>query len=371
MSKHLHIVTHDVPWPADFGGVVDLYYKLKWLHAFGAKIHLHCFVKNRPPQEELNKYCDTVHYYERKKAGISFSLPYIVSSRISNELITNLQKDEYPILLEGIHVSYLLHRDLFPHRKIFLRLHNVEFKYYERLAGHESNLLKKIYFKNEARLLKKYERAIANKAPIWAVSSADVELYQTEFAAKYIHFLPVFLPWEDVQIRPGRGEYCLYQGNLSVNENEKAALWLIEDVFSRNSIPFTIAGKSPSGKIKKAAAPYPHIHISEDPSDQNMQELIAGTQVNILPSFNSTGVKLKLLNALFNGRWCLVNLAGCAGSGVNDLCTIAETAGEFNEQLKELYDAPFPEKEMQRRDAALKNLYHNEENARRINAWIW
>ena len=28
---------HDVPWPADFGGVVDLFYKLKWLHAAGLK----------------------------------------------------------------------------------------------------------------------------------------------------------------------------------------------------------------------------------------------------------------------------------------------------------------------------------------------
>ena len=370
MSKHIHIITHDVPWPADFGGVVDLYYKLKWLHAFGAKIHLHCFLKNRPVQEELNKYCESVQYYQRKNAGISFSLPYIVSSRTSRELIANLQKDEYPILLEGIHVSYLLHANLFPHRKIFLRLHNAEFKYYERLAGHENNLLKKIYFKNEARLLKKYEQAIANKAPIWAVSSADVELYRNEFAAKDIHFLPVFLPWEDVETKPGPGEYCLYQGNLSVNENEKAALWLI-DVFSRNNIPFIIAGKSPSGKIKKAAAACLHIRITEDPSDQKMQELIAGAQVNILPSFNSTGVKLKLLNALFNGRWCLVNLAGCEGSGVNDLCSIAETADEFNNGLQELFVEPFPEKEMQRRDAALKNLYNNEQNARRINAWIW
>ena len=28
-EKKLHIICHDVPWPADYGGVVDLFYKLK------------------------------------------------------------------------------------------------------------------------------------------------------------------------------------------------------------------------------------------------------------------------------------------------------------------------------------------------------
>jgi hypothetical protein len=58
MERQLHIITHDVPWPADYGGVVDLFYKIKTLHQAGIKIHLHCFVNKRPPQEELNKYCE-------------------------------------------------------------------------------------------------------------------------------------------------------------------------------------------------------------------------------------------------------------------------------------------------------------------------
>ena len=31
-NKHLHIVTLDTPWPVNYGGVVDLFYKLKALH---------------------------------------------------------------------------------------------------------------------------------------------------------------------------------------------------------------------------------------------------------------------------------------------------------------------------------------------------
>src|SRR5437764_5791395 len=103
-EKHLHIVTHNVPWPVDFGGLIDLFYKIKILHQLGVKTHLHCFTQGRPEQPELNKYCESVQYYQREKkiSRFSFSLPFIVNSRNCKALIDDLQKDDYPVLLVGI-----------------------------------------------------------------------------------------------------------------------------------------------------------------------------------------------------------------------------------------------------------------------------
>ena len=47
MNKHLHIVSFDVPYPPDYGGAIDVYYKLKALHEEGIKIYLHCFEYGR------------------------------------------------------------------------------------------------------------------------------------------------------------------------------------------------------------------------------------------------------------------------------------------------------------------------------------
>src|SRR5690349_17100190 len=129
-ERRLHIITHDVPWPADYGGVVDLFYKIKALHELGVRIYLHCFVNKRPPQEKLEKYCEKVYYYKRKAGitGFSFRLPYTVNSRKNAELIRNLNKDEYPVLLEGVHCSYYLHTGKLANRKVLLRLHNAEFE---------------------------------------------------------------------------------------------------------------------------------------------------------------------------------------------------------------------------------------------------
>jgi glycosyltransferase involved in cell wall biosynthesis len=363
-EKHLHIVTHDVPYPADFGGVVDIFYKIKWLHTVGVKIHLHCFVNKRPAQVELNKYCETVTYYKRN-GFLSFSLtiPYIVSSRSSNVLLQNLQKDNYPILFEGVHSTYHVSKNAFANRQIFLRLFNVEHVYYEHLAKNESHFLKKLYFKHEARLLKKYESNIANKAYIFTLSTQDSSMYEQLSHAKSISFLPAFLPYDYLKSNIGKGSYCLYHANLSVNENEKAALWLIENVFNDLTIPLIIAGRNPSEKLKLVAKSYNHISIVGNPIDENMQLLITNAQINILPSFNNTGVKLKLLNALYNGRHCLVNLAGVDGSGLNELCNMAETAAEFQKEIVFLFDKAFAETAMQRRSTALKKIYNNEANA--------
>lgn len=363
-DKRLHIVMHEVPWPADFGGVVDLFYKLKWLHAAGLKIHLHCFINRRPQQEILNAFCETVHYYKRQKLdGFSLKIPFIVNSRRSNLLLLNLQKDNNPILFDGIHCTYHLYKNKFEERQVFIRLHNVEYKYYESLAKHESNYLRKIYFQYEAKLLKKYEGAIANKAKILSVSTDDAELYKKEFGTKNISFLPVFLPYNHVSSLDGEGKYCLYNGNLSINENEIAAIWLIEKIFLTLQIPLLIAGKNPSKKLANIAARNNYIGIVTNPSEINMQLLIANAQINIVPSFNKTGVKLKLLNALFNGRHCLVNAAAVEGSALNELCTIANNEFQFKEKILALFNQPFTQKEIQHRSVVLKNIYDNKKSA--------
>lgn len=364
-ERHLHIVTHDIPWPADYGGVIDLFYKLKTLHARGVLIHLHCFTQGRKPQDELNKYCYSVTYYQRQKNifHFSFRLPFIVKSRNSRLLINNLKKDDYPILLEGIHCSYHLFKGELADRKVFVRLHNVEFIYYRQLARNESNLLKRLYFLHESRLLRKYEAAVANKAVFIAVSEPDADIYRHLFDCQHIHYLPVFIPYALINIKKGKGSFCLYQGNLCVNENEKAVAWLLQNVFNDLDIPLVIAGKDPSKKLKDMIQKQPQSSLVPNPSETNLQELIANAHINILPSFNNTGVKLKLINAIFNGRHCIVNEEGVAGSGLEPACHLASDATSFRNTLVQLYQIEFTEKELERRNSLLQRLYDNETNA--------
>ena len=373
MDKHLHIVCHDVPYPVDYGGVFDQFYKIKTLYNEGIKIHLHCFDYGRGKQEVLHKYCEEVHYYERHEGhrGLSLSIPYIVSSRANPLLLENLQKDNYPILFEGIHTTYYLHQGHFKNRKTFLRLHNVEFKYYKQLASQSKSPLKKIFFWNESRLLKKYEKAIANETVIIALSESEAEWYSKKFNAANVKFLPVFIGWEYPLCKEGMGTFCLYHGNLSVPENEKAAEWLLEKVFNDLQLPLVVAGKNPSSALEKLAHVNPNTCIVSNPSETEMQDLIQKAQINILPSFTETGIKLKLLNAVFCVRHIVVNDPMTKGTHVESACHIAANADAFKSILVQLYRRPFEDEEIHLREGLMHLYYNNIKHAQQLSAWIY
>lgn len=363
----------DVPYPVDYGGVFDLFHKIRALFYAGIKIHLHCFEYGRGPQPVLDEYCVEVNYYARHEGhkGFSHRLPYIVCSRSNGQLLERLLKDDYPILLEGIHCTYLLNDDRFDGRKIVLRLHNVEYQYYRQLYLSERSLLKKIYYLHESNLLRQYEHRIASRVKILAVSEKDSECYRQEFGATDIGTLPVFLPFREVESKEGTGCFCLYHGNLSVIENEQAVVWLLKKVFARLEIPFIISGKNPSTRLERLVVQYPQTCLIPNPSEEELHDLIAKAQVNILPSFNCTGIKLKLINALYNGRHCIVNKDAVEGSGLDSVCHVAGGADDLCCHIRELFATPFQQGDIEARKKVLGELYDPKANLEKLLKAFW
>jgi glycosyltransferase involved in cell wall biosynthesis len=375
VEKHLHIIDFTVPYPADYGGVIDLFWKLPALQKAGVQIHLHCFNYGRGEQKELNKYCVSVQYYQRNTGvkGFSTSIPYIVSSRKNELLFNNLLQDDYPIFMEGVHSTYLLNDKRFKQRKKFVRIHNVEYDYYNHLAQTASSFVKKMYYLRESKLLKNYEFSMAKKATaFWGVTKKDVDVYRNELGCNNIDFLPLYLPnnW-DIQIKEGIGGYCLYQADLSVDANERAAIWLLKEVFSTMELPLVIAGKNPSEKLEQLAHSFNHTCIVANPNEQEMQDMIAKAHINILPSYSNTGIKLKLLNALFNGRHCVVNDATVEGTGLEKLCHIANDATTMQHTIEQLFSQSFSNCEIGMRKELLNKIFNNDNNAAQQVEWIW
>lgn len=373
-EKHLHIISFIVPFPVTYGGVFDIYHKIVALHKAGVKIHLHCFTEHNRQEPELNKFCDKIFYYPRRKGltGLSFRLPYIVASRMDKDLWYNLEQDDHPVLIEGIHAAGWLLKRSPTERKIFLRLHNVEFDYYRHLFLSSSSTINSIYYHFESVLLRKFERKIAGIPHfIFAVSAQDVATYRECFNVKNIEVLPVFTGFTHDEPPSGTGYFCLYHGNLSIPENEKAVAWLLNEIFFDSDMPFVIAGRNPSPELKQFIARFDNAKLIADPSVEKLRSLIADAQCNVLPSFNKTGIKLKIINALFHGRHCIVNSAAVTGSGVENVCHIVETPKEFRNTVRKLAAIPLDEKEMAERKKILKDLFDEDKNCTKLIRRIW
>lgn len=364
VDKSFHLVAFDIPVPANYGGAIDIFHKIRLLSKMGATIHLHCFQYGRDPSNELLKYCKSVNYYPRKSnlLQVFSSLPYIVGSRTSDRLLSELLKDDLPILFEGLHSCHLLTHPLLKGRRKIVRTHNIEHDYYLSLGNVEKNILRRRYFYTESAKLQRFEESLNHADGIAAISRND-SLY---FSKKYKNVIQVsaFHPFSKMKIREGKGTFALYHGSLEVGENNEAALFLINKVFNKIDVPLIIAGNKPSRQIIRAVAKHPNMEIRTSLETNDIYDLVSDAQINVLPTFQATGIKLKLLAALFTGRHCLVNYPMVKDTGLEELCHIADYPDHMQEKILLLMSKEFNEDDISRREKILlNNGFSNEHNA--------
>lgn len=367
-EKHLHLISFSIPFPANYGGVIDVFYKLKALHKAGIKIHLHCFQYDREVATELEKYCESVNYYPRKTGfKTQFSLkPYIVNSRQSKLLLNTLLQDKYPILFEGLHSCYYLSSKVLKNRILIYRESNIEHHYYYNLSKAEDKLFRKIYFLFESARLYFYQKQLSHASKMLVVSQTDCSYLKKQFPSNEVVYLPSFHGNEEVSIKSGKSDYVLYHGNLSVSENSQAALFLIREVFATIKEKLVIAGLNPSEELRKEIQKHVHIDLIANPTSQHMNDLIANAQINILITFQPTGLKLKLLNTIYKGRYILVNTHMLAGTGLEQLCIIKDTAEEMQNAIKTYINRDFDIMQWQQRSEILQNRYSDTRNASQL-----
>ncbi|MDD4847594.1 MAG: glycosyltransferase family 1 protein [Bacteroidales bacterium] len=365
-NLHLHIIALNIPYPANYGGAIDMFYKIKSLYNNGIKIILHCFDYGRGEQPELEKYCEKVYYYHRNTSffnNLKF-YPYIVISRKNDHLLQNLLLDDYPILFEGIHTCFYLNHPQLHHRKKIVRAHNIETDYYAHLAKNEHSWWRKLYFFIESQKLKKFEQQLQYADLVLTVTEKD-ENFFAKFCQK-VFTIPVFHTNETINIQEGHGNFILYHGDLTSNENITAAHYLVKHIFSKIDLPVVIAGLNPPKSLIKAVKPYPHIQLNSNPSVQQIDQLIQDAQINILITFQPTGLKLKLLHALFSGRFCLVNQNMLYGTQLHQLCIVADTDEMMIQKILACFHQEFSSIQIKHREEILTPLHSNQMYAQQL-----
>lgn len=366
-SKKLHIVSFDVPFPANYGGAIDVFYRLKALHELGVEITLHCFEYGRGHQEKLNEFAHQVIYYPRKKNPLDWlsKKPFIVQTRRSKTLLQNLLKDDAPILFEGLHTTYFLSDPRLANRLKMVRTHNIEHDYYFKLAEHSSGW-KKSYFNGEAKKLKRYENVLRLADVIFAITPSDLD-YFSQYSTDVCHLNPCFnqKAFSQKETKP----YVLFHGNLSVYENSAAVNWLCEHVFDTLKVPFIVAGKDPNSTVIDLSK-NGFFELHSNPSEDEMNTLISEARVHVLVTHQATGIKLKLINSLQTSGHILANPTMVEGTHLTNFCTILEHPYEWKhaitESLKrELLGAEFVQR---------KTLFETElsvlENCRKLVAYL-
>jgi hypothetical protein len=365
LSSTLHIVSLNIPFPPDYGGIIDSYYRIKSLHEAGVGVHLHCFEYGREHTTKLENICKSINYYPRNTSFIKNMslLPYTVFSRDSEKLLENLSGDNFPVLFDGLHTTYWINHRYLSGRLKIVRVHNIEHRYYMNMARFEKNPARKLFYGIESLRLQKYEKILKNADILLTVSVTDQEYFEKNY--HNAEFIPSFHPCEHVESPEGKGDYIVFHADLSVNENSIVAEYLITKIFSRLPYKCVIAGKKPPLFLKKKASAFNNISIISDPDDDQMSDLIRNAQINLLFAISAIGLRLKLLISLFSGRHCIVNSNIIKGTLLGPACHIEDSADGIIEKIHQLMNKPFTRQIIAEREGMLE-LYSNSFNVNRL-----
>jgi len=239
-----------------------------------------------------------------------------------------------------------------------VRCHNVEHDYYYALATKTPAGLLRYYFKLEAAKLKRFEKVLQYADHLFAISEPDSEYFQKEYGKTFL--MPPCHPSDEVKIKEGKGEFILYHGNLSVQENDEAARFIVEMIAPFINFPFIITGKNPSKSLKEIASGCPNVQIISNPDDDRLNQLIADAHINLLPTFQATGFKLKLLNALFNGRFCIGTPQLTDGTGLDKLCITVENDQQMIAEIGKILGNELSSEMVQFRKQKLNDNFSNQ-----------
>lgn len=362
----IHIVSFNIPYPPDYGGVMDVFYKISALKKQGAGIILHCYSYGRPRSKTLERECMKVHYYRRdlNLFHVFSKEPFIVRSRNNEALLKHLGEDSYPIIFEGLHTTHFIGDQSIADRLKMVRTHNIEHVYYRNLAACEHNPIRKMFYNFEARKLESYEPVLSKATLLLTISQGDTEYFGSKYGNAL--FVGPFHPADECRSLEGKGNYVLLHGDFSTAENNAAAMFILREVAPKWKHKTVIAGKRPSHDLMRCSSGLRHVKIVPNPSQAQMNELIANAHVCLLNASQPSGMKLKLINALSTGRHVVASQAIVAGTGLESLCNIAAGPDEWINITDRLMVQDFTSEMKSQRKILLGEVADNSVNARRI-----
>lgn len=352
----LHVVSFQVPFPADYGGVIDVYYKLVALRKAGFEVTLHTYAyAGREVLPELEHTCHEVKCYRRStgwRAQLS-RLPYIVQSRNDKTLLQNLLADDAPILFEGLHTCLLLDHPALAGRAKIVRMHNIEHEYYSALSKQAGWSWKAFYYRIESMKLKAFEPRLRHASLVYAITDADKQSLQQRYPELNVQTLPCFFDATMSTAVSDTEPFVLYHGNLSVDENRQVALFIIQQVAPLcPQVRFIIAGRNPS--LEKMGD---NVQVVPNPTDEQLDDLLRKARIHLMLTFQPTGIKLKLLNTLT--RSCghiIANNDMLHGHQLGRFCTKAETPQQIADAINQLMETPIDQTSLNQRRAAIAQL---------------
>ncbi|MED5593611.1 glycosyltransferase [Janthinobacterium sp. P210006] len=340
-NKSVLLICFDIPFPDNYGGVIDVWKRIVHLKKMGFTVHVISFYLSEKRLQAFNeseegKLVDR-HFPIKSKLMPSWKwITYPLSMAIrffSEKDARNLGSQLYShydyVIVEHtkLLLSFftMLQKFKISFGKKYLRMHNCEAEYYLSMAQAEKGIIRKLFYRIESLKYRHYEKKmLANQFvdEILFISDRDKEIIG-----------PVDLPTSVLPILTDHAyslstyenkiNTLLFVGNLDLSDNIEAVKRLyayLADWLALNSdVKLVIAGK----KVESDMNPFSdfsleNVELFFNISNDFKENLMNQAKVFCSFSMNPAGVKLKTLEGASFGLPILANNNAVNGSGLEN-----------------------------------------------------
>lgn len=356
-------ILNRVPWPLKDGGSIACYNFIKGYHDAGCEVTVAAlntskhYIATIPDELKSIATWHTVDIDNRVKPVAAFrnlfsSQSYNVERFISNEfhqLLRNLLSSQSfdVIVMESLFVTpYIETIRSNSNALLVLRQHNVEHVIWQKLTKAEPNILKKWYLKLLAKRLMKFEEQQLNKVDaITTFTEDDAAIFRNMGCEKPIAAFPLGINIAQIHEPHAAPEIpsVFHIGSMEWLPNQEAVRWFIDHVWVEVSqrhanLNFYVAGRGMPESFKKLEADNLHIIGEVDDAAEFMQQ----KQMMIVPLFSGSGMRVKILEAMAQGKAIISSTLGAQGiaSQPGKHLLIADNSQEFVKAIDLLVTNP-------------------------------
>lgn len=337
-------LTTQLPYPPVSGGVIKTWNLVRHWSSSGLKVI--CALK--PGEEDqvdefLSKVPQIDHFmvpFERKRTAFNLLKSYLFAPTLNVYRNFNIQikrkTEEWAQDCDVIFVDHYEMGQYVPSTykgKVILHQHNAEYVMWERLAEIEKNPFKKILIKLESNRIRKTEKAYSKRATLVLAAPNDIEelatigVSKTKMTPTYHLGEDFLLDSPDVEFRETE-KSLLFVGTLTWEANIDGLLWFLDNVYpqilgAHPNLKFYIIGKNPDPRLVSKVEKYPSVELTGFVKE--LEPYFKKARVFVIPLRFGSGIKVKLLNAMYRGIPVVTTPIGTEGlaveSGKDLFCT--------------------------------------------------
>lgn len=386
-------ITKKFPYPAKDGEVIAIFNAIKGFKALGHHVktlslntNKHYFDVTKLPEHikqladfeavEIDTSIKAADAFFNLFTNKSYNIERFFSYEFEEAITKNLNDEKFDVVyLEGI--CLMRYIDVIrqnTNAQLVLRVHNVEYVIWERLARDTPNPLKKLYLNLLVKRLKHFELSHINLADkVIAVSKDDENIFKQNGLKKSSISIPIgydLTADDTIDFSKEKNNSVCFIGSMDWMPNYEGIQWFLNEVWALviKQIPtaqFYLAGRSFPDELLNLKQAGVQVLGEID----NAQSFILGNAVFVVPLFAGSGMRVKVIEAMALGRAVVSTTIGAESihyTNGENILTANDKADFANAIVRLLNDNNLRRQIGIRAQQLIRNQYENKSCCQRM-----